>query len=101
MHSRQSPATNVPCSGVYYLRTSARGAKAALAAAASGLRWTLLTACGCLTAAIVCVIYIVCGVKTALRRSAAELADSAQQVAAAASQLSSTSQLLAQGASEQ
>lgn len=76
-------------------------AKAAMEGAVSGERLAILTAIFCLAAGIACAVYIVRGINVVLRRSAADLADSAHQVASAAVQLSSSSQMLAQGSSEQ
>jgi methyl-accepting chemotaxis protein len=67
----------------------------------SASRWATLVLIGLALAVGLAVVLIVRGTTRGLQRAAAELGESAEQVANASGQVSSSSQALAQGASEQ
>jgi len=83
-------------------RTTSQDSAAAATEAASFARlWTLMLLGIAVVSGSLLAFFVVRGVNSVLRQSVSELGEGAEQVAAAAAQVSTSSQALAQGASQQ
>jgi methyl-accepting chemotaxis protein len=82
-------------------REGEKDGEQAMQAASNGRAWVWGMIMACVVCGALLSFFIVRGINNALLRAITELADGADQVAAAASEVSTSSQSLAQGSSEQ